>query len=106
MSSHVFDKKRWAQMTMYEQMGNIGSEVGRALAAKRRGDDLSMQGALYRGLDLIDITAELWAMQKSPRTRELLRAREQFAEAIITDKNDDKLEDYFMYFAIAARANR
>jgi hypothetical protein len=106
MSKHVFDTQRWSQMTMYEQMGNIGSEVGRALAAKRRGDQQSMRGALYRGLDLFDVTAELWAKKKTLRTRELLRAREQFVEAIITDKNDDKLEDYFMVFAIAARSNR
>jgi hypothetical protein len=106
MSEHIFDKQRWGRMTMYEQMGNIGSEVGRALAAKRRGDQQSMRGALYRGLDLFDVTAELWAKQKSPRTKELLRAREQFVEAIITDKNDDRLEDYFMPFALAARADR
>ena len=107
MSKHVFDRRRWAAMSMYEQMGNIGSEVGRALAAKRRGDQQSMQGALYRGLDLFDVTTELLAKQpETLRTRELLRAREQFVEAIITDKNDDKLEDYFMYFALAARSNR
>jgi len=91
---------------MYEQMGNIGSEVGRALAAKRSGDEPRMRGALYRGLDLFDVTAKLWAKKKPLRTRELLRAREQFVEAIITDKQDDKLEDYFMYFAIAARSDR
>jgi hypothetical protein len=106
MSKHVFDRQRWADMSMYEQMGNIGSEVGRALAAKRRGDTPGMRGALYRGLDLMDATAELWAKKKTPRTKELLRAREQFAEAIITDKDDPGLESYFMYFAIAARANK
>lgn len=106
MSKYVFDTRRWAAMTMYEQMGNIGSEVGRSLAAKKRGAEQSMRGALYRGLDLIDATAASWAEQKSPRTRELLRAREQFVEAIITDKDDTELEDYFMYFAIAARADR
>jgi hypothetical protein len=52
------------------------------------------------------VTAELWAKQKPLRTRELLRAREQFVEAIITAKNDDKLEDYYMRFALAARSNR
>lgn len=106
MSKHVFDRQRWAGMTMYEQMGNIGSEVGRALAAKRQGNQQRMLGALYRGIDLFEVTAELWAKQRSPRTRELLRAKEQFVEAIITDKTDDKLEDYFMRFALVARWNR
>lgn len=106
MNSQV-DEQRWARLTLYEQLGNIGSEVGRALAAKRRGDQKSSLAALYRGLDLFDITASIWSrQQKTLRTRELLRAREQFAEAIITEKDDPRLEDYFMYFALAARAGR
>lgn len=106
MSEHVFNKEKWAALTLFEQMGNIGSEVGRALAAKRRHDDVSMQGAFYRGLDLFDATSEVWAHKKSPRTKEILRARELFAQSILTDIQDLTLEDYFMQFAIAARLNR
>ncbi|PIZ62966.1 hypothetical protein COY17_01470 [Candidatus Saccharibacteria bacterium CG_4_10_14_0_2_um_filter_52_9] len=106
MSNHVFDKRRWAAMTMFEQMGNIGSEVGRALSAKKRHDESAMRGALYRGLDLIDYTAELWAVQKSPRTKELLRARELFAESVLTKAVDPTLEQYFFQYALAARRNR
>ncbi|HET7060167.1 MAG TPA: hypothetical protein VFH99_02520 [Candidatus Saccharimonadales bacterium] len=106
MSKYVFDKQRWAAMTMFEQMGNIGAEVGRALAAKTSSDKPAMNGALYRGLDLIDYTAQLWATQKSPRTRELLRARELFVESITTGKEDMDLEDYFMQYALAARRHR
>lgn len=36
MSSHEFDKDKWQNSTIFEQMGNIGSEAGRALNAKRR----------------------------------------------------------------------
>lgn len=106
MSKHVFDKKKWAAMTIFEQMGNIGSEFGRALNAKSRGDEQSLEGALYRGLDLFDETIEVLAKQKSSRLREVLIARDQFTESIITDKQDSKLDDYFMQFAIAARLNR
>ena len=106
MSKYVFDKRRWSAMTMFEQMGNIGAEVGRALAAKDRGDERATRGALYRGLDLIDYTAKLWAVQKSPRTKELLRAREIFVESVTTDHEDPNLEDYFMQYAMAARRNR
>lgn len=106
MSKHIFDKQRWAKMTMFEQMGNIGSEVGRALSAKHRGDIGSMNSALYRGLDLIDETSELWAREYPHRNKELLRARELFVQSIITDKEDKTLENYFMQFAIAARLNR
>ena len=30
---------RWERLTILEQMGNIGSEVGRTLKLKQRGDD-------------------------------------------------------------------
>lgn len=102
MSSHQFDRAKWQSMTIFEQMGNIGSEVGRAFSAKRRGDDESMTAALYRGLDLIDATAEkLVADGAKYRLREVLRAREQFAEL-----SDETLETYFMHFALAARNGR
>lgn len=106
MSSHVFDKQKWNNMTIFEQMGNIGSEVGRTLAAKRRGDQDSLRGAFWRGLDLFDATAENCARLKSPRTREILRARELFVSAVVTDKDDPTLENYFNQFAIAARLHK
>lgn len=106
MSEYVFDVAKWSRMSIFEQMGNIGSEVGRTLMAKRRNDQVSLVGALYRGLNLFDITAELASKKKSSRTREILRAREQFIEAATTDKDDPNLENYFMQFAIAARLKR
>ena len=106
MNNHVFDKERWQSMTIFEQMGNIGSEVGRALSAKSRGDKSSMTGAFYRGLDLIDASVEKLIQEKSPKTKEFMRAREQFAEAVLTDKEDLTLEKYFFDFALAARINR
>lgn len=98
MSEHVFDREKWQSLTIFEQMGNIGSEVGRAFAARRRGDTAAMTGAWQRGLDLLDATAEQLARQKSPKLREVLRARELFA-----GMEDESLENYFMWFAVAAR---
>ena len=106
MSDHVFDKTRWQSMTIFEQLGNIGSEVGRALSAKERGDEKSMNGAYYRGLDLIDASVEKLVLEKSPRTKEFLRAREQFSVAILTEAEDRTLEKYFFEFAYAARLSR
>lgn len=103
MSRHVFDKKRWQAQSLFWQMGNIGSEVGRALNAKRAGEEDDMMTAFYRGLDLIDATAEVLLVQKSPRLKEVLRAREEFSAAVLTDRNDTMLEGYFMNFAIAER---
>jgi hypothetical protein len=105
MSDHIFDTAAWAKMDIFDQMGNIGSEVGRALNAKRQGKTSRSQAAFYRGLDLIDETARLWAKQNKTRLRELLYARELFAESVTTDKIDPTLEAYFMQFAVAARLN-
>ena len=101
MSEHVFDREKWQSLTIFEQMGNIGSEVGRAFAARRRGDTAAMTGAWQRGLDLLDAAAEQLARQKSPKLREVLRARELFA-----GMEDESLESYFMWFALAARRGR
>jgi hypothetical protein len=84
-------------------MGNIGSEVGRALTAKRQNKPERSQAAFHRGLDLIDATAGLWAQRKQPGLKELLYARELFAESVMTDKLDATLEAYFTQFAVAAR---
>jgi len=106
MNDHTFDAARWADMDIFNQMGNIGSEVGRALTAKSQGKMERCQAAFYRGLDLIDETARQWAAKKQPGLKELLYARELFAESITTDKVDPTLEAYFMQFAIAARLTR
>jgi hypothetical protein len=106
MSSYAFDKVAWRRMGLFDQMGNIGMEVGRALRAKRSGDQQNMTGALYRGLDLLDATVENLTEQRSPRVREVLRARELFVQTIITTHEDPGLEDYFMHFAFTARLHR
>lgn len=103
MNNHVFDKVAWGKLDEFNQMGNIGSEVGRALSAKKNGQTRRAQAAFQRGLDLIDETAGLWAKQHRPGLKELLYARELFAESITTDCEDPTLEKYFMQFAIAAR---
>lgn len=103
MSNHVFDKAAWAKLDVFNQMGNIGSEVGRAFAAKRQGKKARTQAAFYRGMDLFNATADSWAEQKRAALPELLCARELFAEAILSNQDSQWLENYFMQFAVAAR---
>jgi hypothetical protein len=104
MSSHAFDIQKWATLSMFEQMGNIGSEVGRSMNALERGDKEALDGAYRRGLDLIDATVNAW--NSEARKRELLRARELFTSSIESQKVDRKLDNYFMQYALAARATR
>jgi hypothetical protein len=102
------DRERWAKLTILEQMGNIGAEVGRAISAKRRGDGARMEGAVNRALDLFSATVETLLKDKAQRhrAREVLLSRDEFM-SILYDEGRfgeaDKIEAYFMNFAMAAR---
>lgn len=96
---------RWETFSLLEQMGNIGSEVGRAIRAHASGNAGRFDGALARALELFDLTASdsRWA---GPRRREILRAREEFCRLFFDDTvSPDSaagLERYFLHFASAA----
>jgi hypothetical protein len=100
---YAIDRERWKQLSILSQMGNIGTEVSRTLKLKRKGEDF--QAALIRALDLFDATVELLIVEKSHRTKEVLRSRDQFLQALLVS-DDPTIETYFMQFAIAARINR
>ena len=109
MSNYQVDRQRWSQLTTQEQMGNIGSEVGRSIKAWRTHDTERFDGALDRALDLFDATTVQLTSQRSPRAKEVLRARDQFLALFFggTFQTDaSKLEDYFMQYALAARSHR
>lgn len=91
-----------------EQLGNIGSEVGRA--AKWQGKDTRRaEHAIEQAFILIDLT------QRDPRwrggrLRELAIAKEAFADAVLGGREYGStlvaMERYFMQFALAARLYR
>jgi hypothetical protein len=97
---------RWHTFTLVEQLGNVGSEVERALRAHAQGRADRFEHALGRALELFDLTATdpRWNL---PRRREILRAREQFCRVFFdpTAESDlaDYLRKYFLQFAVAAR---
>jgi len=110
MSDYKFDRGRWALLTFNEQMGNIGSEVGRAILAHKNGNIVRETRAIDRAIDLFSATVEvLIGTQYAYRLKEVLRARDEFLRLFFDgtfDKDADNIERYFMYFAFAARAER
>lgn len=98
---------RWKEFSLLEQLGNIGSEVSRAIRWRGK-DEKLYQDASWRALELMDLTLEDPRWQK--RLKELARAREVLCDAIFGGKEyGTKLEDlnrYFFLFALAARAKR
>ena len=109
MSSSYYqvDRERWAKMTINEQMGNIGSEVGRAIIAHRNGNKVREDRAIDRAIDLFSATVEaLVGTKYSYRLREVLRAREEFLRLFFDgtfESDADNIERYFMNYAFAAR---
>jgi hypothetical protein len=107
MANYEIDRERWAELTIFEQMGNIGAEVGRAVNATRSGKDKRAQGAIDRAVDLLDATVEVLVAQKSPRVKEVLRAREEFLRLFFDgtfEEDADNIVRYFNLFAVVARS--
>lgn len=97
---------RWFNFSLAEQLGNIGSEVNRAIRA--RNDAKRFDGAIVRALELFDLTLSDPRWRK--RLKEIARAREIFCDtAYGASEYNTTLEDlnnYFLYFALAARSKR
>ena len=97
---------KWSSYSLVEQMGNIGSEVERALRAVETGNPDRRDRALDRALELFDLTAAdgRW---HGGRRREVLRAREYVCRVVFgggaLPGDADFLRRYFLQFAVAAR---
>jgi hypothetical protein len=108
MSDFKIDRARWAELDIFQQMGNIGAEVGRAINARRTGKEERVLGAITRALDLFSATTEQLVKEKSPRLKEVLRARNEFLRLFYDgtfEEEADSIERYFTQFALVARKN-
>ncbi len=101
---------RWFTFSIYEQLGNIGSEFERAARALERGDRERFEKAFERMLELLDLTVDDPKWRTHCRLRELRRLREEVCNVFFGDEarkdSVEGLKKYFLYFAIAARAGR
>lgn len=99
---------RWMEMSLVEQLANIGSEVGRATRAKASGRDERLVAAVGRALELFDLT--LGDPRWRGRRREIARSREIVCDFLVGDNTyrttAESLEAYFLPFAVAARKRR
>ncbi len=98
---------RWAELSLAEQLGNVGSEVGRMLRWRER-DPRVAAGAFERALDLLDLT--LADPRWRGRLREMARARELLCDAATGGgaygSTLEALDRYFLAFAVSARKSR
>ena len=91
-------KEKWMEMSLAQQMGNIGSEFSRMISLKQKGDLKNAQNSFDRTLELLDLTIS------QRKNRELFRLREVICDLFL-DSNIYKvstkyLKDYFLFFAL------
>lgn len=98
----------WHELSLYEQLGNMGSEIHRALMFGKK-DEKRYQDAIDRALELMDLTLAdpRW---RGLRLQELARIRDMIADAMLGGgeygTTFDYLDRYFFGFAYAARIDK
>ncbi len=101
---------RWWKLTLAEQLGNVGSEISRALKWKERNPRIA-RGASERALDLLDLTlADPRHRKTVARLREIARAREVCVDFLLGSNvyrsTATSLQRYFDAYAHAAARSR
>lgn len=95
---------RWQELSLAEQLGNVGSEVGRM---RRHADPISAP-AFERALELLDLT--LADPRWHGRRKEIARTRELLCDAALGGREYgttlEALDRYFLEFAVLARRGR
>ena len=94
---------KWKQMGFMEQLANVGSEVSRASNWKKKYREDYALNSFERALELLDLTIKY--SPRYPATRELCRVREEMCKHFFDSNMDEfeKLNNYFLPFALAAR---
>ena len=96
----------WAKYNLMEQLGNVGSDVDRAIRWKQKGNEAYFQNAVDRAIELMDLTIMDHRWKKS--LKELCRARDVICDYFL-GKNEygstpESISKYFYHYALAARA--
>lgn len=102
---HTEIKERWRTYSVFEQMANIGAEVGRTINWRKKNNQTMSLNAFYRALELIDFSID--DPKNKDSLKEILRVREVLADYFVGDNiyrsTDVVWEKYFYYFNLAAR---
>ena len=98
---------RWHQLSLAEQLANVGAEVGR-MRRRQATAAPAASGAFERALELLDLT--LADPRWRGRRKEIARAREMLCDAAFGGREYgttlEDLDRYFLAFAVLARRGR
>jgi len=96
---------RWNDLSLIEQMANLGSEIERSILWRKRGKKIYFKKAFERGLELLALTID--DPKNKKRLKELTRLREALTDYFLGEnrfRSSDKLwQSYFYAFNYAAR---
>lgn len=99
--------EHWQELSFFEQMANIGAEVGRAINWSSKNHENSLKAA-ERALELLDLT--LADPKNLGRLREVAKVREALVDyfwyANEYSTTGELWNSYFYPFNWAARLNR
>ena len=115
MEKRIYHKElaagRWKELSLIEQMGNIGSEVGRTFKYFKQNDKIGFEISFEKAIELFDLTLddERWKdkINKITETRELFCSL--VTNTIYTDELEKKmnnLDDYFLRIGAIANEKR
>jgi hypothetical protein len=95
----------WSKLSLVEQLANVGSEIFRAMAWRKKRDLSYSNKAMERGLELLSLT--IGDRKNIGRLKELTRLKEALIDYFMFDNvygsSDEKWERYFYAFSFAAR---
>ena len=99
-------RQDWLTKTIAYQMGNIGSEVSRALKWSEKGNQQRADKAIDRALELFEFTIEA-NLQNHYRLTEILKARDEFCDYFLNHNSYHTdpaiMQKYYDGFAIMLR---
>ncbi len=86
MQHSSLENGRWAELTLPQQMANIGSETSRVLKALEAGKESRAESAFSRFQELFDLTIKFGRQNepissRGPMWKELCRFRELYCKA-------------------------
>ena len=101
-------EERWFKLSFFEQMANLGVEVGRVIRWRGECPERS-KAAFESALELVDLTIKD-KRNRGSRLKELCRLREVLVDYFCFDNiygsSDEKWNNYFYAFNYAARINK
>lgn len=101
----MIDQQKWQTLTFYQQIGNIASELSRAILFKDQNSVEHMNFSLWRLLELLGLTID--DQKNKFRLRELCRFKELISDWYCQtheyEFNPESLKRYSLGFVMLAR---